>query len=174
MSDLHAFSVIPYRQGLVALSGVLGKAAAHAAAAKIEPRALLDARLFPDMFPLTGQVQVACDHAKRGVARLLGIEAPKHEDTEASFEELQARIASTLAFVEANGTRERFAGRENAAIELRLGGETRRYTPIDYLTWFSLPNFYFHLTTAYDLLRHNGVPLGKRDFLGARPQTADA
>ena len=168
MTDLYDLSIVPYRQGLGVLSRLLGKAADHTREREIDPRALLTARLFPDMFPLTGQVQVACDHAKRGTARLLGVEAPRHEDVEQSFDELQGRIASTLAFVSQHG-REAFAGCEERTIELKLGGEVRPFTPVAYLTWFSLPNFYFHLTTAYDILRHNGVPLGKRDFLGPLP-----
>lgn len=168
MTELYDLSVVPYRQGLHALSTLLHKAAEHAREHKIDPCALLTARLFPDMFPLTGQVQIGCDHAKRGVARLLGIEAPRHEDVEQSFDELHDRIASTLSFIDQHD-RVAFVGSDKRTIELKLGGELRSFTSVAYLTWFSLPNFYFHLTTAYDILRHNGVPLGKRDFLGSLP-----
>lgn len=168
MNDLYEFSVTPYRQGLGVLATLLTKAAEHVDERKLNPRALLDARLFPDMIPLTGQVQIACDHAKRGVARLLALEAPRHDDVEQSFEELQDRIASTTSFL-GQHDREKFAGIDARTIELKLRGDTQTFTPAVYLTWFSFPNFYFHLTTAYDILRHNGVPLGKRDFLGPLP-----
>ena len=168
MTELYDFSVVPYRQGLNVLSAVLHKAAEHAREHKIDPRTLLTARLYPDMLPFTKQVQIACDHAKQGVARLLGIEAPRHEDAEQSFEELQDRIASTLSFI-GQHDRGAFAGSGGRMIELKLMGEIRLLTAVGYLTWFSLPNMYFHLTTAYDILRHNGVPLGKRDFLGPMP-----
>lgn len=147
------------------LSQILTKAEAHAAARKIDPAALLTARLFPDMFPLTRQIQVACDTAKGAVARLAGMEVPKHEDTEQSFAELQQRIAKVIAFVESVPA-DRIDGSEERKIVLPLRGQEVGFNGLQYLLGFAMPNFYFHVVTAYDILRHNGVELGKRDFLG--------
>jgi len=150
---------------LKSLSAILAKAEAHATARKIDPAALLGARLYPDMFALTRQVQIACDTAKGAVARLAGVDVPKHEDTETSFGELQQRIAKTIAFIESVPA-ERVEGSEDRKITLTMRSGDLVFTGLQYLTTFVLPNFYFHATTAYDILRHNGVELGKRDFLG--------
>ena len=147
------------------LDVILARAQAHAAAKKIAPEVLLGARLFPDMLPMIKQVQIATDHAKGAVARLAGAEVPRYEDSEQTFDELRARIAKTIAFV---GT---FAaaqvdGSEQRPIALRVGGKDWSFTGQDYLLGFALPNFYFHLVTAYNILRHNGVEIGKGDYLG--------
>jgi hypothetical protein len=147
------------------LSAILTKAEAHAAARKIDPAVLLGSRLYPDMFALTRQVQIACDTAKGAVARLAGLEVPKHEDTEQSFPELQLRIAKVVAFIESIGPQQ-LDGSEERKITLTLRGQETVFTGLQYLTGFVLPNFYFHAVTAYDILRHNGVEIGKRDFLG--------
>ena len=147
------------------VDGILAKAAAHAAAKKIAPEVLLGARLFPDMLPMIKQVQIATDHAKGAVARLAGAEVPRFEDTEQTFDELRARIAKTLAFVE-SFTAAQFDGVEQRPIALRVGGKDWSFSGQDYLLGFALPNFYFHLVTAYNILRHNGVEIGKADYLG--------
>ena len=147
------------------LSAILDKAQAHAEAKKIDPAALLAARLFPDMYPFTRQVQIACDNAKGAVARLANLELPKHEDTEQSIPELKARIAKTIAFIE-TAKPAQIDGSEDKDISLKLGPREVQWKGMHYLLGFALPNFYFHVTTAYDILRHNGVELGKRDFLG--------
>ena len=147
------------------LSAILTKAEAHAAARKIDPAVLLGSRLYPDMFALTRQVQIACDTAKGAVARLAGLEVPKHEDTEQTFPELQLRIAKVVAFIESIGPQQ-LDGSEERKITLTLRGQETVFTGLQYLTGFVLPNFYFHVVTAYDILRHNGVEIGKRDFLG--------
>ena len=126
---------------------------------------LLQARLYPDMFPLVRQVQIASDIARRGLARLAGVESAAMEDNEASFDDLIGRIETTLASLEAF-TPEQIDGTETKAIELPIRGETLRFSGQSFLLLFVLPNVYFHVTTAYDILRHNGVELGKRDFLG--------
>jgi hypothetical protein len=147
------------------LSAVLDKGAAFAAARKIDPSVLVNARLFPDMFPLAAQVRIAGDFAKGAAARLTGNEPPKYEDNEASFEELQARIAKTVAYVE-QFRPEQFDGADTRTITIKLRGEDKTFDGRTYLANLVLPNFYFHVTTAYDILRHNGVELGKRDFVG--------
>ncbi len=147
------------------LSEILTKAEAHALARKIDPAVLIGARLYPDMLPLAKQIQIACDTAKGAVARLAGAEVPRHEDTEQSFAELQQRIARVVAFIESVPA-ERIDGSEERKILLTLRGQEVAYTGLQYLTGFALPNFYFHVVTAYDILRHNGVELGKRDYLG--------
>ena len=148
------------------LSAILTKAQAHCEAKKLDPAALTGYRLFPDMFPLTRQVQIACDTAKGAVARLAGIEPPKHEDTEQTFAELQARIAKTLDFIESIKPAQ-IDGSETREVLLKLRAGELRLKGVDYLLSHAYPNFYFHATTAYDILRHNGVDLGKRDFLGS-------
>ena len=155
--------------GLNALVGVLDKAAAFAAAKKIDPAVLPQYRLAPDMFALARQVQVACDMAKNGGARLAGVEPPKFEDNEKTNDELKARVARTLAFVKSLD-----AGKIDAAAEREITfplGPTNKghMKGSDFLNHFVLPNFYFHLTAAYAILRHCGVEIGKRDFLGAIP-----
>jgi hypothetical protein len=147
------------------LSGILDKAQAHAEARKIDPVVLTSARLFPDMFPLGRQVQIACDTAKGAVARLAGVEVPKHEDTEQTFAELKARVAKTVAFIETFKPAQ-IDGSEEKDLTIKLGPREVQWKGMQYLLGFALPNFYFHVTTAYDILRHNGVELAKRDFIG--------
>src|SRR4051795_938629 len=155
--------------GLSALSAVLDKAAAFAAAKKIDESVLLNYRLAPDMFALTRQVQIACDMAKNGAARLAGMEPPKFEDTETSIEQLKARIGKTLAFLKTVDASS-IDGAGDREISFPLGPTNKGHMKgVDFLNHFVLPNFYFHLTAAYALLRHCGVELGKRDFLGAIP-----
>jgi hypothetical protein len=147
------------------LSGILEKAEAHVEAKKIEPAALIAFRLYPDMYPLARQVQVACDVAKGAVARLAGVEIPQHQDTERSFPELKARIAKTVEFIQSVKP-EQVDGTEEKEIALKLGSREVTFKGMQFLLGFALPNFYFHVTTAYNILRHNGVEIGKRDFLG--------
>ncbi len=155
------------KQMLGGLSDVLARAEAHATARKIEPAALLQARLFPDMFPLARQVQIACDFGKSIPSRLAGVDVPAYDDTEQSFEELRARIARTLAVVEGMDPA-RFEGSEAIEIVLRPGTpKERTIAGKAYLFSYGLPQFFFHVTTAYALLRHNGVEVGKRDYMGA-------
>jgi len=158
-------SVPVFIQGLTGLAGVLDKAAAHVEARKLDPAALLQARLYPDMFPFTRQVQIAADFAKGACARLAGAEFPTYEDTEASFEELKARVEKTIAFLRTLPAAA-IDGSEDRDIPLVRRGETTLHKGQAYLLAQAMPNFYFHLTTAYAILRHNGVELGKRDFLG--------
>ena len=165
--SMHAASVPVFQQMLAALGGVLAKAEAHAVERKIEPAALLQARLFPDMFPLTRQVQVACDFAASVSARLAGAEVPAYEGGDQTFADLQQRIASTLAFVGGLDAG-RFEGSAQREIVLRPGTPKERSIGGQaYLLAYGLPQFFFHVTTAYDLLRHNGVEIGKKDFMGA-------
>jgi len=147
------------------LSAILDKAQAHVEAKKLDPAVLTAYRLYPDMFAMTRQVQTACDTAKGAVARLAGVEVPKHEDTEQTLAELKARIAKTIDFI---GTIKpaQIDGSEDREIVLKLGGNEVKFTGMQYLLGFAHPNFYFHVTTAYDILRHNGVEIGKRDFIG--------
>lgn len=147
------------------LAGILDKAAEHCANRKIDPAALIHARLYPDMFDFARQVQVACDHARNGAARLAGTESPELEKTEQSFAELKERIRKTVAYLETLHP-EQFEGAETREVTIKRGETTVTYDGLDYLLNRVLPNFYFHVTTAYDILRHNGVELGKRDYLG--------
>lgn len=147
------------------LSAILDKAQAHCEARKLDPLVLTGYRLYPDMFPLSRQVQIACDTAKAAVARLAGAEVPKHEDVERTFAELKARVAKTLDFVQSVSA-ERIDGTEEKEIVLQMRSGERRYTGLQYLLGHALPNFYFHVTTAYNILRHNGVELGKADYIG--------
>jgi uncharacterized protein len=149
---------------LRALDAILAKAEAHAAAKKIEPAALVGARLFPDMLPLARQIQIASDQAKGACARLAGVELPKYEDNEQTFAELHERIAKTVAFVESFQPGQ-IDGSEEKPITLKVGGSDRTFTGHSYLVGFVWPNFYFHVVTAYNILRHNGVEIGKRDYL---------
>jgi hypothetical protein len=147
------------------LSAILDKAQAHIDAKKIEPAALIQFRLFPDMLPMKRQVQVACDTAKGAVARLAGVEVPKHEDTEETFAELKTRIAKTIAFIETIKPAQ-LDGSEERNVHLKLGAREVDWKGMQYLLGHALPNFYFHVVTAYDILRHNGVEIGKRDYIG--------
>jgi hypothetical protein len=152
---------------LKALSNVLGEAERNAAERKIDPQVFIAARLAPDMFALARQVQIATDHAKGAPSRLAGRTAPKYEDDEASFADLQARIAKTTDYL-ATFSAGDIDGSEERRIELKIGGQELSMPGMQYLLHFAMPNFYFHVTTAYDILRHNGVPLGKVAFMGGR------
>lgn len=147
------------------LAGILDKAAGHCATRKIDPAALIHARLYPDMFDLARQVQVVCDHARNGAARLAGSDAPELGKTEQTFAELKERIRKTIAYLETLRP-EQFEGAETREIAIKRGETRVTSDGLDYLLNRLLPNFYFHVTTAYDILRHNGVELGKRDYLG--------
>jgi hypothetical protein len=164
--SMHATLVPTASRMLGNLSTILDKAAAFAEARKIDPAVLLNSRLAPDMFPLTRQVQIACDMAKGAAARLSGVDVPKYDDNETTIPELKARIARTLAFI--GGTDPAgYAGSEDREIVLQMRTGERRFQGLNYLRDFVLPNVYFHVTTAYLILRHNGVELGKNDFVGA-------
>jgi hypothetical protein len=147
------------------LSAILDKAQAHAEAKKIEPVVFTQSRLAPDMFTLARQVQIACDSAKGAVARLAGVEIPKHEDTEQTFAELKARIAKTVDFIE-SAKPAQIDVSEDREVVLKLRGQDVKFNGLQYLLGFAYPNFYFHVTTAYNILRHNGVEIGKRDYIG--------
>jgi hypothetical protein len=147
------------------LSAILDKAVAHEEAKKVDPKVLPQLRLIADMLPLSAQIQIACDSAKGAAARLAGIAVPKHEDTEATLPELKARVAKTLEFIKSIKP-EQLQGAETREIVLTFPQMTLKFTGLNYVTNFVLPNFFFHLTMAYALLRKNGVELGKRDFLG--------
>ena len=164
--SMYQASVPVFIQGLTGLGGVIDKAAAHAAERKIDPAALLQARLYPDMFPFARQVQIATDFAKGGAARLAGIEFPAYEDSETSFEELKARVDKTIAFLRTLDAAQ-IDGSEERDISLVRRGETSIVKGQAYLLEQAMPNFYFHITTAYAIQRHNGVEVGKRVFLGA-------
>ena len=147
------------------LSAILDKAKAHAGARKIDELVLTSSRLYPDMFALARQVQIACDTAKGTVARLAGVEIPTHEDTERTFDELKERIAKTVAFI-ATVKAAQIDGSEDREIVLRLQGREVTSRGMQYLLGRAWPNFYFHAATAYNILRHNGVEIGKGDFIG--------
>ncbi len=163
---LHSTSATIFNQMLGGLKDVLTKAEAHATAHNIEPGALLSARLFPDMFTLLRQVQVACDFAKSVSARLAGVEVPAYDDQETSFADLKVRIAKTLVFV--NGlTAQQFEGSETREIITQAGTpKEKRFSGQSYLLNYGLPHFFFHVSTAYAILRSNGVEVGKKDYIG--------
>jgi uncharacterized protein len=163
--SMYQASVPVFQRTLGALDKILDKAAAYAEERKIDPAVLVGARLYPDMFPLSRQVQIATDHAKGASARLAGLPVPSFEDAEKSFPELKARIAKTLAFI-ATVKPEQIDGSEGRDITLKAGPRELSFKGQEYLLFFALPNFYFHATTAFGILRHNGVPIGKLDFLG--------
>jgi hypothetical protein len=163
--SMYDFSVKAFVRMLTNLSAFIDKAMAHAEAKKFDGRVLFDARLAPDMFPFASQVRIACDFAKGGAARLAGLEPPKHEDNESTLAELKARIAKCLDFVRSLKP-EQLAGSEERDITHVLRTFTLNMKGLPYLTSFVLPNFYFHVTAAYAILRHSGVELGKRDFVG--------
>ena len=151
---------------LANLAGILEKAEAHAANKKIDPAVFVQARLYPDMYPLARQIQIATDVAKGCAARLSGQTPPVYEDNETTFAELQARIAKTIAFLK-TFTPEQIDGTEEATITLKTGGREKSFKGLPYLLEFVLPNVYFHTTTTYAILRHGGVELGKADFQGS-------
>ena len=161
--ELHAIAAPVFTARLKSLVHLLKIGEAEYAARNLSEEAVLGARLAPDMFELKRQVQIATDHVKGAMARLAGLEAPSFPDNEQTFAELYARIDRTLAFV-ASVPAAAVNGREQTIVTLKLRQETMELTAIDYLQGFAIPNFYFHLTTAYDILRHLGMPVGKRDF----------
>ena len=165
--SLADFSVPLFVRALTNLSNMLDKGAAYAAARKFDPNVLADLRLYPDMFPLKRQVQIACDFAKSVPARLADVEVPSYEDNEKTFEDLHARIAKTLKFIDGIDAG-KFDGSEDRGIVLRPGTPRERKFDggVAYLYSYGIPQFFFHVTTAYALLRHNGVELGKKDYMG--------
>ena len=163
--SLYQASVPVFTQMLKALRGILAKAEQQAEQMKVAPDVLLQARLYPNMFPLVRQVQIATDFAKGCPARLAGMDPPKYEDAEKTFPELLARIDRVLDFI-GSIPADRIDGQEDRTIALTLGGQQMTFQGQPYLLHFALPNFYFHATTAYAILRHNGIEVGKRDFLG--------
>jgi uncharacterized protein len=163
--SLYDFSVPMLIRGLTNLSGILDKAAAHAEAKKFDALALAQTRLFPDMFPLARQVQITCDTAKGAAARLAGIDIPKHEDTETTLADLKQRVAKTLDFLRTVKP-DMLKDAEGRSIELKFPNSTMKFTALAYLTDFVLPNFYFHMSMVYALLRKSGVEIGKPDYLG--------
>jgi uncharacterized protein len=164
---LYQASVPVFQQHLKALKNCLTKAEAHAQALKVDAAVLLQARLYPNMFALVRQVQLSSDFAKGPVARLRGQEPPKFEDTEATFADLYARIDKTLAYLAAVKADE-IDGQEDRVVELKVGGQPMSFKGVDYLLRYALGNFFFHVTMAYALMRHNGVELGKKDFMGGQ------
>ena len=166
--SMYRASVPPIVRALTNLRAILEKAAAHAEAKKIDPSVLLAARLYPDMFPLSRQVQIATDNAKGVAARLAGLEPPKYEDKETTFPELTARIEKTLDYLRTFRP-EQIDGSEEKTIVLPMRSGPLSLAGLRYLLELVLPNFYFHVTIAYAILRHCGVELGKQDFLGKLP-----
>jgi uncharacterized protein len=162
---MYQLTIPPVMRALENLRHILSKGAAHCEARKLDPAALIQFRLFPDMRPLTFQVQVACDMAKGCVARLAGVEAPKFEDDEQSFADLESRIDRTLAFVRGVSAAQ-IDGTEDKPVTLKTPRGDLNFQGLGYVQGFVLPNVYFHCTTAYNILRHNGVEIGKMDFLG--------
>ena len=162
--SMYTATVPPFRSMLKNLSAVIAKAEAHCEAKKIDPSAFLTSRLYPDMLPFTSQVQIATDNAKGAAARLAGVEIPKFEDNEKTFPELQARLDKTIAFLDTL-TEAQFEGAEDRDIVLQLRDRKQEFKGATYLLQFANPNVYFHVTTAYALLRHGGVEIGKKDYL---------
>jgi uncharacterized protein len=163
---MYVSSVSVFKQMLGGLAANLAKAEAHATEKNIEPTAFTQARLFPDMFPLSKQVQIACDFARGVSARLAGAEVPKYDDNERTFEELRGLIARSIAFVDSFSATQ-FEGAAEREVVIRPGTpKERRFDGQGYLLSYGLPQFFFHVTTAYALLRHNGIEIGKRDYMG--------
>lgn len=163
---MYRQSIAVYDRFLAALASVLAKAEAQCEARKFKPEVILAARLFPDMFSFTRQVQLACDFATRGADRLTGNEPKSFPDTETTFAELQDRIRAARGHI-ASYQPEDFARSADRSITFKTGGQEMTLSGADFLSFFSLPQFFFHVTTAYDILRHNGIDLGKRDYMGA-------
>ena len=164
MFSMYDASIPPILRALNNLSHILNKGEAHANAKEIELAVLFNARLFPDMFPLSRQVQIATDMSKGAAARLAGVEVPSYDDNETTFADLQARIAKTIALIEAV-TPAQLEGAEKRDIEIMVRKAKMEFTGQDYLQKWVMPNVYFHVATTYNILRHNGVELGKPDFL---------
>ncbi len=167
MYSMYDAVIPPLKRALTNLAANLKKGETHASAKKIEPSVLLNARLFADMYPLSRQVQIATDMSKGAAARLAGIEIPKYEDNETSFEELQARISKTIAFLDTIKA-DQLEGAEHRDIIITARGAEIAFKGLGYLLNWVTPNVYFHCTTAYNIMRHNGVELGKLDFLGSK------
>ena len=166
-SPMFTHSVPVFKQMLTALQTIVSKAQAHSTAKSIEPGALLQARLYPDMFPLLKQVQIAADFARGISARLAGVDVPAFEGNEQSFADLDGLLTKTLAFLDTLDSAA-FEGSESKEIELRPGTpKEKKLSGQVYLSNYGLPQFFFHVTTAYDILRHNGLEIGKRDYMGA-------
>lgn len=163
--SMYQAAIPPISHSLNNLIGILKKGAAYAEAKNVDPAVLIGFCLYPDMFPLSKQVQIASDIARRGAARLAGVEAPAMEDNETTFPELITRLQETIAFLKTL-TPEQIDGTEGKTIELPIRGQTLTFDGQTFLLYFVLPNIYFHVTTAYDILRHCGVEVGKLDFLG--------
>jgi hypothetical protein len=163
--SFYDISVPVFLRGLGQLSHLLDKGLAHAQASGLDPAVLVDARLAPDMYTLAGQVQSASDASKLGTARIAGLTAPSFPDTETTYAELQARVAKTVDYLQ-SVDRALVDGFEDRAVTMKARGNELSFTAQRYLLQFALPNFFFHVTTAYDVLRHSGVPLGKMDYLG--------
>lgn len=165
MLTIYDTSILPLKRALTNLSAILKKGEAYADEKKVEHSVLLNARLFVDMYPLTRQVQIATDMSKGAAARLAGVEIPKYEDNESTFAELYARIEKTIAFLDSIKA-EQLEGSEAREVVITIRKVDLTFTGQDYLLKWVHPNVYFHVTTAYNILRHNGVELGKKDFLG--------
>ena len=165
--DVYDQTIAAMSRALLNLDAVVSKAEAYAEERKIDPAVLVQSRLYPDMLPFVSQIRIATDTAKGAAARLSGSEVPSWPDDEVSFADVHARIRKALDFL-SGFKRDRFEGSEEKTVELKLGKEQVSFSGREYVLGFVLPNFYFHVTIAYAILRHNGVPLGKRDFLGAR------
>ena len=163
--SMYSAAIPVWQHMLKGLSAILAKASAHAEARKIDPSVLLQSRLFPDMLPLVKQVQIVTDQAKGGASRLAGVDIPNYEDTETTLGQLQARIAKTIAYL-GTITPAQVDGSETKHIVMQFGPTKHEFTGQDYLLKFVNPNFFFQMSLAYGLLRHNGVELGKKDFLG--------
>ncbi|MBS0388359.1 MAG: DUF1993 family protein [Proteobacteria bacterium] len=164
--SMYQATVPVFDRNLNNLAAILAKAAAWAEARKIDPAVLLASRLAPNMFALSRQLHIACDFAKGCCARLAGVEVPKYEDNEASFADFQARIAKTRQFINTL-TAAQIDGSEERPINVKAGARELSFKGLPYLVNYALPNFYFHYTTAYAILRHNGLDLSKPDFIGA-------
>jgi hypothetical protein len=163
--SVHALSIDIFTHTLGSLSALLEKGLAHASARKFDSSVLVAARLAPDMFPLSRQVQIACDLAKNSAARLAGVEPPRFEDNEKTIEELRTRIAKTIDYLKTLPV-SAFEGSEERDIKVPAGERTLEFKGLAFLQRWAIPNVFFHVTTAYNILRHNGVEIGKRDFLG--------
>ena len=167
--SMYQASIPSFAHSLGALAAVLDKAEAYCTAKKIEPAVMLSARLIADMLPLSRQVQIACDFAKGGAARLAGVDVPSWADDEKTFAELKLRIKKTLDFVNSFQAGHIDGSEGRAMQSIKIGGQPAKIDGQHYLNHFVLPNFYFHITTAYAILRANGVDIGKRDYMGAVP-----
>lgn len=167
MLTMYDFTIPPLKRTLTNLSQILKKGEAYAKAKEVDPTILVESRLFIDMYPLKRQIQIATDMSKGAAARLASIEIPVFEDNETTFEDLQARLEKTIAFLD-SVTPQQFEGSESKQVTITIRKVDIQFTGLDYLQKWVLPNVYFHATTAYNILRHQGVDLGKSDFLGPR------